>query len=538
MPASKSSRISRASKRGAAAGAAGALTAAAAASVTANWQAWKQNWVLYYGDAEAHLNIARRILDSRTPGYEQVGTVWLPLPHLLLMPLAEKDDLWQSGLAASLPSAGAFVILCLFFFLAARRVTGSGAAAFAGMLALALNPNLLYLQTTAMTEPLFLAFFMAAIYFLTLLGGRDSLWPAVPAGLAAMAASLSRYEGWFVIPLLALWAFGAAKGKRLKAALLFAAPASLGPLYWLGHNLWLYSDPLEFYRGPYSAKAIYQKALDAGMARYPGDGDWQAALRQFAAAAQLGAGWPLIAIGLAGTLAGAAKRVIWPAAALAALPVFYVWSIVSSGTPIFVPGLWPHSFYNTRYGLVVLPLLALGIAALVSVARRRRWLAALLVPAAALMPWFVNPAPEAWICWKESEVNSAARREWTRQGAEFLGANYGGGGIAASFGDLTGIFRRAGIPLREVLHEGNGPAWLGAVGRPDLMLHEEWAVAIAGDKLATAILRAQQTGPRYRCAKMIAVKGAPVIEIYRRDSTTLRRPGPPAETPAGAKDPE
>ncbi len=48
-------------------------------------------WTLYYGDAEAHLDIARRIVDSRQPGYEQIGTVWLPLPHLLMLPLVRID---------------------------------------------------------------------------------------------------------------------------------------------------------------------------------------------------------------------------------------------------------------------------------------------------------------------------------------------------------------------------------------------------------------------------------------------------------------
>ena len=28
---------------------------------------------LYYGDAEAHLNIARRLVDNRTPGVRQLG---------------------------------------------------------------------------------------------------------------------------------------------------------------------------------------------------------------------------------------------------------------------------------------------------------------------------------------------------------------------------------------------------------------------------------------------------------------------------------
>ena len=36
-------------------------------------------------------NIARRIVDSRTPGWYQLGTTWLPLPHLLMMPLVRND---------------------------------------------------------------------------------------------------------------------------------------------------------------------------------------------------------------------------------------------------------------------------------------------------------------------------------------------------------------------------------------------------------------------------------------------------------------
>ena len=52
-------------------------------------------WTLYYGDAEAHLNIARRILDSRTPGYDQIGTSWLPLPHLFTLALVSDDRFWR-----------------------------------------------------------------------------------------------------------------------------------------------------------------------------------------------------------------------------------------------------------------------------------------------------------------------------------------------------------------------------------------------------------------------------------------------------------
>ena len=39
--------------------------------------------VLSHYDAKAHLVVARRVIDSLTPGWQQIGAVWLPLPHLI-----------------------------------------------------------------------------------------------------------------------------------------------------------------------------------------------------------------------------------------------------------------------------------------------------------------------------------------------------------------------------------------------------------------------------------------------------------------------
>ncbi len=39
---------------------------------------FQHSGLLLYGDAVAHINIARRVFDSRTPGLLQLGTVWLP----------------------------------------------------------------------------------------------------------------------------------------------------------------------------------------------------------------------------------------------------------------------------------------------------------------------------------------------------------------------------------------------------------------------------------------------------------------------------
>jgi hypothetical protein len=470
-----------------------------------------------------------------------------------MLPLVGDDEWWRNGLAGGVPSAICFVLAGMFLYLAARRAWQSAAAAAATVALFALNPNLLYLQSTPMTEAALFAALAALLYFSVAFGDHPSWLKAAGAGVATLAATLTRYEGWFLIPFVALYLFvrtckknrghsGLASWKqslgpphrrvpriflhvlragkhRMVFAILYGALASLGPLYWLAHNGWGYSNILEFYNGPYSAKAYYARQLAEGMQPYPGDGDWIKAIRQYAEAARLCLSWPLVWLAAAGALVALARRKIWPLFLLALPPAFYVLSMYSSGTPIYVPHLWPYSFYNTRYGLAALPLAAVAAGALVTAAPRRwRALFAVLVALAGVSAWIGYPRAESWICWKESQVNSEARRAWTRQAAQYLAANCRpGDGIIYSFGDLTAIFPQARIPLVRTLHEGNRPYWDAAVARPEFFLREEWVVAMSGDKLATAVQRAERRGLRYRLVRTIAEKGAPVIEIYRRD---------------------
>ena len=471
-----------------------------------------RGWLLYYGDAEAHLNIARRVFDSRTPGYDQIGTVWLPLPHALMLPFVRDDGWWRSGLAGSMPMGACFVLGGAFLFAAVRRAFASGAAGAAAVALVAANPNLMYLQSIAMTEAAWFAALAALLYFGVRFRDTQGWGALAGAGIAACAGTLTRYEGWFLLPFAALYFLLAAKERGVAKAAVFAALACLGPLYWLAHNWWLTGDPLEFYRGPYSARAIQ------GHADYPGHGDWGKAWLQFRAAVELCAGKALPWIALPGAVVALVRRAWWLLPASALPGVFYLWSIHSAGTPIFVPTLWPHSYYNTRYGLALLPLLTAASAALVTVAPRR-WRAAMaaLVVAAGSVEWAVDPRPDAWVTWKESQVNSEARRAWTREAADYLAPQYvSGAGIITSFGDLSGIFRTAGIPLRETFTGDNGLPFEATLKRPGLFLHQEWAVVVGGDAVQTAVWKAPRFGIHYQLKQSIVVKGAPVIEIYRR----------------------
>ena len=57
---------------------------------------------LSHYDAKAHLVVSRRILDSLTPGWEQIGAVWLPLPHLINMLPVQIDFFYRTGLFADI----------------------------------------------------------------------------------------------------------------------------------------------------------------------------------------------------------------------------------------------------------------------------------------------------------------------------------------------------------------------------------------------------------------------------------------------------
>ncbi|HLJ14621.1 MAG TPA: glycosyltransferase family 39 protein [Bryobacteraceae bacterium] len=484
-------------------------------SVAAVWWCFSQGYILYFPDAGSHLNVARRIVDSRTPGYDQLGTVWLPLPHALMLPFVWNDTLWRSGLAGSIPGSMCFIAAGLFLFGAVRRLFDSRAAAVTALALFALNPNLLYLQSTPMTEPVFFAALCGLLYATVWFAQSQSIAAILLAGFCSDAASLTRYEGWFLIPFVTLYVLFVAKRHPFLYAVLFGAIASLAPLYWFAHNWYCCADPLAFYRGPYSPKAIQ------GGKPYPGNRDLAVAWLYFRTAARLCAGWPLVVAGVAGAVVAVVRRAWWPVLFLILPPVFYVLSMYSSGgTPIFVPQLWPNHYYNTRYGLAVLPLLALGGGALCVLAPRKwRGLLAIVAIVTAISPWLISPRPDIWICWKESQVNSVPRRELVRQAVEFLKPRYrlGTGIIASCCGDLTEIFREAGIPLRETLHEGNNPDWLIAMTRPDLFLHEDWAVAYSADPVSTAIWKAMRYGRRYRLVKLIEVKGAQAVEIYRLD---------------------
>ena len=85
-----------------------------------------------------------------------------------------------------------------------------------------------------------------------------------------------------------------------------------------------------------------------------------------------------------------------------------------------------------------------------------------------------------------------------------------------SFGDMTGVYRRLGIPLRDTFTGDSRLLWHAAVLRPELFLWQDWAVLRVGDPMWQAIQPMSQAGTHYTLEKTILVKGEPAIQIFRR----------------------
>jgi hypothetical protein len=403
---------------------------------------FKNGEVLLYGDAVAHINIARRVFDSKTPGLLQLGTVWLPLPHLLMIPFLASLRMWQTGAGGSIASMIAYVLGVVGIFRLTRgALSGSNppdgvarTCAWIAAIIYAANPNLMYMQSTAMGEAIYLAFFIWSVAYLGewLRGNTAAL---TRCALCLAGACLTRYDGWFLsavtlavvlarilkeraftamlkaeggenktggAPLLATVARSGklgktslkqetiAAGRTQRDVVRFILLTAAAPALWLAYNAVVYRNPLEFENGPYSAKAIEVKSQTAGNPGHPGTGNPLVAGMYFLKAAEnnvasnewLQRGWVLLTLAAIVIPVVLSRRESWLSFAKSAWPLafllvpipFYALSVAYSGVPIFVPQWWPFSHYNVRYGLQLVPAFSVAAAVLIGFTlRNERW---------------------------------------------------------------------------------------------------------------------------------------------------------------------
>ncbi len=509
-----------------------ALAIGLAATVGGGIAAWhyhRLGLTLAHYDARAHLVVARRIVDSITPGWQQIGAVWLPLPHLLNALPVQIDLFYRTGASAVAISVASYAIAAGAIAWIVLTITMGGARAFqasdtlppvAASAVFALNPNVVYLQATPMTEPLLLATTTVAVAMLIAwcehrparratptepdntgttapdavgatepddVGADPRVRPAC-VGIAFALACLTRYEAWpltvsaLVVAAWMRWRSGdapATLGRDVGVIALYPAVAIAGFAIFSRVVIGQWFVGGDFF-------VPENKAL----------GDWWLAAKEIGWGTEQLSGETLTWIGGAGVAIAAlrsaqafARRERGAAAsglrehAVAAFAIpFMTMALIPLGA--FHQG---HPF-RIRYmvPLIAAQAIGAGIAAAAIPYRRARAIAAaalLAVVAHQLRPLDASSPMVAEAQWDRPNVSERARV------TACIGQLEPAAKIMASMGSLGHYMQdasRAGLAIRDFLHEGNGDIWLAALESPrpfaQWMLIEEKAQG--GDMLA------------------------------------------------------
>jgi len=423
-----------------------------------------------YGDTLAHMAGARRLFDSMTPGRAEIGNVWLPMFHFLAAPLAINDHLWRTGLAGSLIATTVFALSAWFLFRLSLEMNRSLAAGLVALSAFLLCPSMFYLASTPMTEPLAIFWTVLVVYALFRYQMSGMARWVVLAGVAALFGTLTRYSGWYLLPFAALFVLLARKDAwrvRWRRVALFCVIAGAGPALWMLHDAVIAGNPIEFYNGPDSAQAIYAHQVATTAFRYPTDGSLLVSARYYVEDLRLILGPCLLILAVLGLMLWVLERRYRRRRAVCLLLLvllpFYVQAMAGAAVPLYVPAYFPHSYYNLRYGIEMLPGIALlasfAVSPTVTWGLRTAILAACLAVVGVQNAWMLAGGARKLPMVTEGILNSPCNTEPDQTLIAFFRSHYDGKRILMQSGEWPCVAPTLDIHYRNILSGNNRTYW-------------------------------------------------------------------------------
>jgi hypothetical protein len=446
---------------------------------------------LAYNDARSHLDIGRRVVEGLKPGFAQLGSVWLPLPHIVMLPTIWHDFMWHSGLAGALPSMISYVAIGVLIASYLKKINVGLFGKVVGVLIWATNTNILYLQSTAMTELLLLFTMMYACYELLLWSQKQNNSHLIKCAFWIMLSTLTRYDGWFLLG----WATAVigilvildgieikAKPKELVSRVwinvknnfyktegilvLFLTLASFGIVLWLLWNLIIFKDPLYFAFGPFSAKAQQDQLNAAG--DLPTKHNWLLSSKYYLHAMAYNSNAILMFMGAFGALLMFFQKqynfkVKAAVSALVAPLFFNVLALYMGHSVLFIQGFSGTAWFNVRYGVMLVPAIAIFASYLVE---KLKPLRVPLVSVVLMMVFFQFYSKDA-VTIDDARVGSSQKNVSEVSGWLAKNAADKPGFVLISAASHDAIIFSSGLPMKKFIHEGTGLYWESAVAIPD-----------------------------------------------------------------------
>lgn len=460
---------------------------------------------LAYNDARSHLDIGRRVVEGLKPGVAQLGSVWLPLDHILMIPLIWNDWLWHSGLAGAAQNMFSFVATAFIIYLFLKELSVSLLGRCLGVLVFVANINVLYLQSTAMTELLLLLTMTLGCYELLLWHKYENNLNLVKSAFWIMLATLTRYDGWFLLAwatgLVALHTFSkplvdirtnTILGKNLKTkiinfltffrqsfvsvyertegtTILFLTLGALGIVLWFAWNLIIFNDPLYFALGPFSAHAQQQQLSEAGVLATKGD--LLLSLKVYLYALMYNSYtfptlFALVGIAILWLDRKLTFAIKLATSALLAPLFFNILALFLGFSVLFVQGISGDTWFNVRYGIMLMPSIAIFVGYLVD---RANYLKSLAIGLLVFVLFFAFANNDA-VTIDDARVGSSQKNVSEVSGYLNAHALNKTGFILISAASHDAIIFSSGLPMKRFIHEGTGNYWLNATALPD-----QWA---------------------------------------------------------------
>ena len=511
-------------------------------SVVTWWFSYHAGLATTYNDAMSHLDIARLVIDSKQTGLTQLGSVWLPLDHILDLTLIWNNWAWHSGFAGSFFSMLAYVFSAIGIYEIVMELTDNIWASIVGGLAFALNPNILYLQTTPLTEPLYLVLVIASILYIIKFFKTDNLRFLLLAGIFGFLQVLARYDGWFVVfieglVLLYHQRFIAKHHfqETIAKILLFATPIIFAVVLWLTWNTLIFGSPLYFILGPYSAHA--QQATIQKSASLITKGNVLISLLAYWYSISANIGAYLAVLSLMGATLflflknkTADLKVKMLVFILLLSPIiFNVLALYLGFSILNLPALhWNPSqdpsgqWFNVRYGIMALPFVAVFVGLLSNFLKKKVFivLVAILVIAQSFLVYH-----QGLITVADGTIGSSSFVN--NDIAQVLAKNVQPGqNVLMSISSFNAVSFKSDLPLNDFIYEGVSSEWPEALVRPEN--YATWIVMAngnVGDPVYTA-LRTEGSDNFLKVYKLFyAGAHADIYELRTPDETFVSTNG-------------
>ncbi len=512
-------------------------------AVSATAYSFKHDLIIAYGDAESHLDIAKRIVNSITPGFAQMGGIWLPVPHLLMLPFIWSDFMWRTGLAGSMVSGICYLISTIYIYKTSMVLTKNKLASFAAALVFATNPNILYMQSTPMTELTLIAFFnLSTYYFLLYIKDQRNTLALMLASMYAFIASLSRYDGWFLVAFegliviashfsipdviktlkehryMRLWnKFQQAQGR----AIFYGTVACFGILLWMIWDYLILGDPFYFTNSQFSAKTQQQNWLARG--ELPASHNVGIALLYYLMTSLSNAGVLIFFVGVVGfivyILDKEQRNKLFIATMLLIPFIFNVFTLYAGQSVIFIPHVTPVSFewrlFNVRYGVMMIPSIAIFIGFLFA---KRQYIGRILIAGFILAQFglfAIGYSSVISLADGTVGLSSAKRPDAER----WIIKNYDHGLVLIDDYARTLSIVRSGIPMQDIIYVGNKPYWDESLYAPEK--YARWIITQQNDSVWNHVIADTATNARLYKYFEKAYTSPEILIFRRKDSVKV-----------------